>query len=175
MPKEPKNFYVTTENKEFLRRNFLNLRFFALISVPDIISSLGENHTTMSDYNQFIVNKTIVKELEDVIKRKRFYSIIYSNPWIDYESIKNLQEYLEDNESIKNVILLDDKHNPKHEDYWQYFQEVKFFPSARKVRIVECEEFKTPMFYWVNNMEIPKELQEKYPEAVRTFSEDENV
>lgn len=176
MPKAM-NFYVTTESKDFLKKNFLNLRFFSLISVPDILSSLGEsgNVEDLSDYNKFIVNKTIVQQVDSVLKKKRYYSIIYSNPWIDYESIKNLREYFGQNPLIKNIIFLDDKIVPKHEDYWQYFEEVTFFPAARKTRIIECEKFKTPMFYWVNDMEMPDELKEKYPEAIRTFSEDDIV
>jgi hypothetical protein len=170
---KPMNFYVTTESKDFLKKNFLNLRFFSLISVPDIVRSLGGDSDVknLSDYNKFIANKTIIQQVDSVLKKKRYYSIIYSNPWIDYESIKNLREHFSRNPLIKNIIFLDDKDSPKHEDYWQLFEEVTFFPSSRKIRIVECENFKTPMFYWLNNMDMPNDLMEKYPDAIKAFSE----
>jgi hypothetical protein len=162
--KKAMNFYITVENKEFLKKNFLNLRFFSLISVPEIIETLGDNYETMTDYNKFIANKTIERQVENVLKRKRFYSIIYSNPWLDYEGIKNLHEQFKDNPHIKNIILLDKKSKPLVEDLWQCFSEVTFFPEAKKKRIVECESFKTPMFYWSNNLEMPEEMKDKYPE-----------
>ena len=170
------NFYITTEDKDVLKKNFLNLRFFALISIPDIITSLGEEYETISDYSKFIVNKTIIQQVDSVLKRKRFYSIIYSNPWLNYDTIKNVHEQFSDNPLIKDIILLDDKNTRKNEDYWQYFQEVTFFPSVKKKKIVECEKIKTPMFYWVNNLELPEDIKEKYPEYEKTksFSVGEN-
>ena len=175
MAKKVMNFYITTEDKDFLKKNFLNMRFSALISVPDIVESLNETYNEMSMYSKFIVNKTIIGQVENVLKRKRFYSIIYSNPWIDYDSIKNIQEHFNNNPLINTVALLDHKYKSKHEDLWQYFQEVTFFPSVKKKRILECESFKTPMFYWLNDMEMPEDLVEKYSDVIRTFSEDENV
>jgi hypothetical protein len=160
------NFYITTKNSDFLKKNFLNLRFFALISVPDIVSSLGEEYESLSDYNKFIINKTIIQQVENVLKRKRFYSIIYSNPWIDYDSIKNIHEQFGENPLIKDIVLLDKKDEPMHENLWQYFKEVTFFPAAKKKRIVECENFKTPMFYWLNDMDLPNDLKERYPDLI---------
>lgn len=170
------NFYITTENKDVLKKNFLNLRFFALISIPEIIESLGEEYETISDYSNFIVNKTIIQQVDSVLKRKRFYSIIYSNPWLNYDTIKNIHEQFSDNPLIKDIILLDDKNNRENEDYWQYFQEVTFFPSVKKKKIVECEKIKTPMFYWLNDLEMPDEMKERYPSfnEAKTFLEDGN-
>lgn len=174
MPKKVMNFYITTEDKDFLKKNFLNLRFSALISVPDIVASLDEEYDTMSLYSRFIVNKTIISQVENVLKRKRFFNIIYHNPWIDYDSIKNLHEQFHDNASIKRIILLDKKDNPTNEDLWQYFEEVTFFPSVKKKKILECESFKTPMFYWLNDIEMPEDMKEKYPEVSKTFLGDDN-
>ena len=171
------NFYITTENKDILKKNFLNLRFFALISVPEIIETLGEEYETITDYSKFIVNKTIIQQVDNVLKRKRFYSIIFFNPWLNYDTIKNIHEQFSDNALIKDIVLLDDKKTRKNEDFWQFFNEVTFFPSVKKKKIVECEKIKTPMFYWTNNIEMPEDVKSQYSsltESTRTFLEDGN-
>jgi len=160
--KQPVNFYITTEDEEILRKHFLNMRFYALISIPDIITSLGKTYETLSEYDEFIVNSTIINQIEIFIKKKQYYSIIYYNPYINYNVIKNLYEYLSDNPNILKIALLDYKYNPKHEDLWQYFEEIVFFPSIKRKKILECEIIKNPMFYIENNLELPEELKKQF-------------
>jgi hypothetical protein len=148
--------YMTTEDKEVLKKNFLKLRFFGLISVPDIIESIGETYENMSLHSQFIVNKTITQEMETVLKKNRFYAVIYSNPWMDKETIMNMHNYLQDHPHVKKIVLLDFKENPQNEEMFELFEEVAFFPSVKKIKIFECEVQKSPMLYWVNDMKIPE-------------------
>lgn len=148
--------YITTEDKEVLKKNFLKLRFFGLVSVSDIIETTGEPYENMSLHSQFIVNKTIVQEMENALKKNRFYAVIYSNPWIDKEAIINIHNYLNENPTVQKIILLDFKDNPKNESFFELFDEVAFFPSVKKVKIFECEVHKSPMIYWLNNMNVPK-------------------
>lgn len=156
-------FYVSTEDKETLRKSFLNFRFYSLISVPDIIKEVTRKKNNLDDlteHESFIVNKTIITEIEYCLKRKSFFAIIYQNDKLDYELIRNIHEALKDYQKISRICLLDYKSDPRHEDLWENFQEVTFFPEVRKKKIVECEKIKTPMFYWVNDLEIPDELKD---------------
>ena len=131
--------YITTENTDVLKRNFLNLRFFGLISVKDVINDLGISYDTDDIIEQFIINKAITTNLDDVLKNKRLYAIIYTNPWLNKETIINLHEYLEEFDNIKKIVLLDYKNNRKNESLYELFDEVAFFPDAKKIKIFDCE------------------------------------
>ena len=133
------NFYITTTDEQFLQSNFLNFRFLSLISIPDIIEELGTTYETMEDYNALIINKTVRSKIENVFKRKKYYSILYVNPWINYESIKNITEEYGENENISKICLLDKQTDPDNIDLWQYFEEVTFFPEVRKRKISDCD------------------------------------
>lgn len=133
--------YITTENRNTLKKNFLNLRFFGLVSIPDIVEITGETYENMSIRSQFLVNKSICQEFEKFFKKNRFYAIIYSNPWLSKESIMNLHDYLGNNPNVKKIVLLDYKDSPKNESFFELFEEVVFFPSIKKVKIFDCESF----------------------------------
>lgn len=142
MQYKDKKIYVTTEPKESLRKKFLNFRFYYLISVPEIIKKLNEDPKNLSDRGIFLINNTIIEGINSCIKRKKYMAIIYSNPNLNYEAIKNLQEKFTDNENIISISLLDYKANPKNEDLWQLFEEVIFFPEINKKKIFECKSIK---------------------------------
>ncbi len=133
--------YITTENRNTLKKNFLNLRFFGLISVPEIVETIDETYLDMSPRSQFLVNKTITQEFEKALKKNRFYAIIYSNPWLTKESIINLHDYLSNSSHVKKIVLLDYKDNPKNENMFELFEEVVFFPAVKKIKIFDCESF----------------------------------
>jgi hypothetical protein len=137
--------YITTENRSVLKKNFLNLRFFGLISIPEIIDTMGESYENMSLRSQFLVNKTITQEFEKALKKNRFYAVIYSNPWLNKESIINLHSYLRKNPFVKKIILLDYKDNPKNENIYELFEEIVFFPAIKKIKIFDCESFTTDL------------------------------
>lgn len=131
--------YITSESRSVLKKNFLNLRFFGLVSVPEIVAMTGETYENMSHRSQFLVNKTITQELEKALKRNRFYAVIYSNPWLEKESIVNLHNYLSENPRVDKIVLLDYKDNSKNEELYELFGEVVFFPSIKKIKIFDCE------------------------------------
>lgn len=147
--------YMTTEDKDVLKKNFLKLRFFGLISVPDIVETTGETYENMSLNSQFIVNKTISEEMDKALKKNRFYAVIYSNPWMDKEAIINMHNYLQEHPLVKKIVLLDFKDSPKNDQMFELFEEVAFFPSVKKIKILECEVQKSPMLYWANDMKAP--------------------
>lgn len=138
--------YITSESRSVLKKNFLNLRFFGLVSVPEIVAMTGETYENMSHRSQFLVNKTITQEFEKALKRNRFYAVIYSNPWLEKESIVNLHNYLSENPRVDKIVLLDYKDNSKNEELYELFEEVVFFPSIKKIKISDCEIY--------NNQEI---------------------
>ena len=157
-----------------LKSNFLNFRFFYHISVPDILNDMGIDYNNMSDQDSFLVNDSILSSIELVLKRKKYSAIVYSNPWLDYECIKNIHSELKPTGRINNIALLDFKSIPKNIELWQFFEEVIFFPEIRKKEIIECESVQTPMFYWLNNKKLPKDLEDKYPDLSSKFNFDKD-
>ncbi len=135
-------FYVTTEGIQKLKRSFLNLKLFSIIHVPEILDKYGYTYDTIDDYGSFIVSNRINDLIKSYTKSKRIRGIIYSNPTINEDLIPNLFEMLEDLEPITDVVLLDDYHLPKLKHLIPYFDEVIFFPSIKKIRLIECKPIK---------------------------------
>ena len=73
-------------------------------------------------------------------KSKRIRGIIYSNPEISQEILPNIFKTLIDIESISEVVLLDDYNVPKLTHLYYNFDEIVFFPSIKKIRLIECQK-----------------------------------
>jgi len=149
-------FYVTTEDKENLRKKFLNFRFYSLISIPDILKSFGLEYDNLEPKNLVLINQTIKRKIESTLKVKKYFAIIYVNPWINYDVIKNLHDYLEDLPKVSFISILDKKTKPHNINMWQYFEEVTFFPETRKRIIDDCECFPTPIL--INSEDNKKDI-----------------
>ena len=134
--------YITCEGTSKLKRSFLNLKLFSIIDVNSILQNLGYTYSTIDQYGIFIVNKKITKLIDNYTKSKRIRGIIYSNPNINEEVINNLSYKLENNEKINNIVLLDDYNVPKLQHLYKHFDEIIFFPSLKKVRLIECQSIK---------------------------------
>ena len=135
-------FYVTTEGILKLKRSFLNLKLFSIIHVPDILEKYGYTYETIDEYGSFIVSNKINELITTYSKSKRIRGIIYSNPTVDENLIPNLFESLADLESVTEIVLLDDYHLPKLKHLYPHFDEIIFFPSIKKIRLIECKPIK---------------------------------
>lgn len=136
------NFYITTENEDYLRNIFMNFRFFQFISVETIKEEL-DLYGDLSKYQEWILNDHIKKYINDSIKKNSIYAIIYQNKELSYEVIKNLYNYFKESDHISNIILFDRQDQPKNEEYWQYFTEIAFFPQIKKIKAKEVNNLKT--------------------------------
>jgi len=132
-------FYVTTECTKKLKRSFLNLKLFSIIHVPSILEQYGYTYDTIDEYGSFIISNKINSLIKFYSKSKRIRGIIYSNPTLNKELIPNLFESLEYLESITEIVLMDDYHLPKLKHLYLYFDEIIFFPSIKKVRLIEAK------------------------------------
>jgi hypothetical protein len=132
-------FYITVEGLPKLKRAFLNLKLYSVVSVPEILSDLGYTYSTIDEYGAFIVNQKIMSFIETYSKSKRIRGIFYSNPSINEYIIENLFLELESYDKISDIVLLDDYNVPKLEKYYDLFQEIIFFPSVKKIRLIECK------------------------------------
>jgi len=137
-------FYVTTEGVQKLKRSFLNLKLFSIIPVPEILEKYKYTYDTIDEYGSFIVSNRINDLITTYSKSKRIRGIIYSNPLVNEDLIPNLYETLEDLDTITELVLLDDFNLPKLAHLYPYFDEIIYFPSIKKVRLIECKPIKSP-------------------------------
>lgn len=131
-------FYITIEGLPKLKRAFLNLKLYSVVSVPEILCNLGYTYSMIDEYSAFIINQKIMGMIENYSKSKRIRGIIYSNPNINKDIIENLFSELENYQRISDLVLLDDYNIPKLEEYYGFFQEIIFFPSVKKIRLIEA-------------------------------------
>jgi hypothetical protein len=130
------NLYITLEDKTKLRKAFLNLRKQQIIVVNELITDLGYDIETIDDYSSYIVNQKIKKIITMTASGKKMQSIIYVNNRANDETIRSLIHFCQDNTTVDKVILLTERY--KNEDLYELFEEVLFFPSVKKVHIIEC-------------------------------------
>jgi hypothetical protein len=133
-------FYVTIEGTQRLKKSFLNLKLFSIIHIPDILQEYGYTYSTIDDYGSFIISNQITELIKTYAKSKRIRGIIYSNPSVNEDVLPNIFETLADIETISEVVLLDDYNVPKLTDLYQNFDEIVFFPSIKKIRLIECQK-----------------------------------
>lgn len=130
-------FYLTVESKYRIQNSFLNLNAFHIIDVQEIISSF--NLDLSKQTNVFIINSYIEKSILNNAKSKRLQGIIYINNLLNEIVIENLYEMIKDNTNISQMVLLDDYYTPKLLNLYKNFEEILFFPSVRKIKIIECK------------------------------------
>ena len=132
-------FYITIEGIPKLKRSFLNLKLYSIISVSEILEEHKYSYETIDDYGSFIVSEKIVELIGTYVKSKRIRGIIYSNEFLNGDVIENLFDVLEPMQRIRDIVLLDDYNVPRLKEYYPFFNEIIFFPSVKKVRLIECK------------------------------------
>ena len=130
------NLYITIEDKSKLKKAFLNLRKQQIIIVDEVVVDLGYEVGKVDDYASFIVNQRIKKIITSTASGKKMQSIIYVNNNLNDEIIRGLIHFCQDNTVVDRVILLTE--NGKNEELYELFDEILFFPSIKKVHIIEC-------------------------------------
>ena len=135
-------FYVTVEGAHKLKRSFLNLKLFSIVNVQQIIEDHGYTYESIDDYGAFIVNNEIMARIKNYMKSKRIRGIIYSNPYLNEDAIMNLKEKVEADERISEFVLIDEYNLPRLQPYYKLFNVIIFFPSIKKIRLIECKSIK---------------------------------
>jgi len=133
-------FYVTIEGTQRLKKSFLNLKLFSIIYIPEILEQYGYTYSTIDDYGSFIISNQINELIKTYAKSKRIRGIIYSNPSVNEDILPNIFSTLSEVDTISEVVLLDDYNVPKLTHLYSNFDEIAFFPSVKKVRLIECQK-----------------------------------
>ncbi len=133
--------YITSESYYRVKNGFSNINAFGIIDVNLIINSL--NLDMSKTHNIFLVNREIRNLLMINSKNKKLKGIIYIVPYIDSDIIENIKKTTKDIAKIddNDIILLDDYDTPKLEKYYECVEEIMFFSTFRKIKIIECKSF----------------------------------
>ena len=134
------NLYVTSESYYRIKNGFSNINAFAIIDVNLILDTLKLDMT--KTYNVFLVNDEIKKLLSLYSKSKKYRGIIYITSNINKNIIDNIKSLISTDEydhAVNELILLDDYDTPKLEKYYKFVNEVMFFSTFKKIKIIECK------------------------------------
>jgi len=145
------NLYITREERDKLKRAFLNMRKQHVISVSEIIKNLGYEPGELDAYSSFLVNEEIKNQIRVVSRAKRAHSIIYSNPDLNEDIIRFIIFYVNENTDIADVLFLTDE--GQDEEYYELFSGVAIYPAIKKVHIMECRKLESSLFNWIHDIE----------------------
>lgn len=131
-------FYVTVESYKRLKNVFSNLNTFYIIDIDSLIEESGLNPDNPA--HRYIINSEIERLIVNGSKSKRYTGIIYINSKLNCDIILGIKNSLNDitKSQIEDLILLDDYDTPKLKDYYSLFSEIIFFPTFKKIKIIEC-------------------------------------
>ena len=131
-------FYITGESYRKLRNVFTNLNTFYIIDVDTLISESGLNVEKQT--HRFIINTEIERLIATGAKSKRYTGIIYINSNINCDIITGIKKSLSEitKSQVEELTLLDDYDTPKYKQYYKLFDEIIFFPTFKKTKIIEC-------------------------------------
>ena len=131
-------FYITGESYRKLRNVFTNLNTFYIIDVDSLIEESGLNPEKAT--HRFIINTEIERLIASGAKSKRYTGIIYINKGLNFDIITSIKKSLNEitKSQVEDLSLLDDYDTPKFKQYYKLFDEVIFFPTFKKTKIIEC-------------------------------------
>lgn len=136
------NLYVSTESDRKLRNVFSNLSGFYIINVDSLIEM---SHLDLSkNAHCFLMNSEIGRLISIGAKSKRYSGIIYINSALNKDTVQSLKQSVENlgDSNIDYVVLLDDYELPKLKKLYKQFDEVIFFSSLKKTKIIQCTPLK---------------------------------
>lgn len=133
--------YITNEPQHRLRNSFSNINTFAIIDVDDIIKSTKLDLT--KNHNIFLINSEIEKFILSNSKSKKYKGIIYINSNLNDNIFNNLINSVSKFPNITDLILMDDYDTPKLQKYYHYVEEIMYFSTFKRVKILECKPLLT--------------------------------
>ncbi len=146
------NLYLTFDDKNKIKKCFLNLRKYLIINSDEVVEKLGFEKDKIDDCVSFIINEEILRMIKDGSSGRKLLGIIYSNSEINDEIIREIIHFSENVKNIEKVVFLVE--NGEHEEYYELFEEIMFFPSLKKVHIIECQTYPV---VWLDNLNKPED------------------
>lgn len=136
------NLYVSTESDRKLRNVFSNLSGFYIINVDMLVEASRLDLSKNS--HRFLMNSEIERLISIGAKSKRYSGIVYINSMLDKDTVQSLKKSVDSlkESNIDYMVLLDDYELPKLKKLYKLFDEVTFFSSLKKTKIIQCTPLK---------------------------------
>jgi len=150
-------FYITKESEKNIKNTFTNIKGYFFIDIDE----LKKKFENIEDENcfEFLLNENIKEKINQILQKKRITNIIYLNKNLNLDTVKNIKEIFENSSKIEKFVFIDKKE--ENEYLYPLFDEIVLIPKQRKIKILECEKIKNPMYYWINNFPVPDILKNK--------------
>ena len=142
------NLYLTFDNIHKIKKCFLNLRKYLIIDSNEVINLLNFSKEEIDDCQSFIINAEILKKIKEGSSGRKLLGIIYSNPNFNDEIIRSIIHFASSVKNVDKVIFLVEK--GKRDEYYELFEEVMYFPTLKKIHIIECQTY--PVI-WLDSLE----------------------
>lgn len=130
-------FYLTVETQDRIKNTFLNLNLFYILDIEQVICEYGLD--VSRPHNRFLLSQEIEKIIINQTKSKRIEGIIYINKNLTDKIVQHVYKLVKRIPKIENVVILDDDTYPRLRDFYRLVDEVFFFPSVKRVKILECK------------------------------------
>lgn len=92
--------------------------------------------------NAYFITRYITETITTQAKSKRLEGIIYINQNLSEKLFDNLFKIVSSLPKMENMVLIDDPIFQPLSNFYPLFEEVIFFPTIRKVKILECQILK---------------------------------
>lgn len=129
-----------SNNLQKVKSCFINLSKFYILDVQNILKELNLDITDKC--NSFFVSRYILDTIKAQSKSKRLEGIIYVNTNLSEKLFDTLFNTIKTLPKMENMVLIDDPIFQPLADYYPLFEEVMFFPTIRRIRILECQILK---------------------------------
>ena len=133
------NLYLTFDDKNKIKKCFLNLRKYLIINSDEVVEKLGFVKDKIDDCVSFIINEEILRMIKDGSSGRKLLGIVYSNSEMNDEIIREIIHFSENVKNIEKVVFLVER--DEHEEFYELFEEIMFYPSLKKVHIIECQTY----------------------------------
>lgn len=130
-------FYLTVETQEKIKNTFLNLNLFYILDIEQVICEYGLDIS--KPHNQFLLSQEIEKIIVAQSKSKRLEGIIYVNKGLNEKIVAHIYKLAKKIDKIDTVVIMDDDSNQKLTKLYKLVDEVLFFTSVKRVKILECK------------------------------------
>jgi len=150
-------FYITKESEKNIKNTFTNIKGYFFIDIDELKKKF-ENIDNENCF-EFLLNESIKEKINQILQKKKLTNIIYLNKNLNLDVVKNIKENFEESPKIEKFVFIDRKE--ENEYLYPLFDEIVFIPEQRKIKILECEKIKNPMYYWINNFPVPDILKNK--------------
>lgn len=144
-------FYFTIEPCGKLKNMFTNLSSFYIIDVDTILSESGLDPDKPS--HRFLINSELCRLINSGAKSKRYIGMIYINSRMNCDVISSIKRSIGNltNSVVDGFVILDDESVPKLKDYYELSDEVSFFPTMKRTRLIECAPIVIPKINEIEN------------------------